>query len=457
MEMDNRIWTISREERDLALRCMDMILARGASQVRITLSKSMMDLVSVLNGQTDKVTHSGDRAMAFNIFAGGRYGTFSTNRLESAALQDFIGKALDTVKTLAPDEFRKLPSPERKAKDAVTGLEAGLFDGDGYAGTDAAGRIDTAMAAAGWGKLPGEGFRPVSEEMEYSDSVYDTYLIDSEGLECRHTETSFEIGCETTVEGPDGNKSSGYWWDSSPRFGELDRANCCRKAMERAAAQIGAEPAEGGKYAMVVENETASRLLSPVLNALNAFSIQQNNSFMDGSLGKRLFPEGFTVMDMPRVEGAFGARFFDSEGVATRNTPIIGDGEVKEYFINTYMAGKTGMAPTIEDSTRACIMPFGIEPGKNIGAAELMGMAGNGIFVTGLNGGNCNSATGDFSYGVEGFLFQGGKPVRPVREMLITGNMTELWKSLRAAGTDMRKCMSRGIPSLFFEGVDFSA
>ena len=109
MEMDNRIWTISREERDLALRCMDMILARGASQVRITLSKSMMDLVSVLNGQTDKVTRSGDRAMAFNIFAGGRYGTFSTNRLESAALQDFIGKALDTVKTLAPDEFRKLP------------------------------------------------------------------------------------------------------------------------------------------------------------------------------------------------------------------------------------------------------------------------------------------------------------------------------------------------------------
>lgn len=86
-----------------------------------------------------------------------------------------------------------------------------------------------------------------------------------------------------------------------------------------------------------------------------------------------------------------------------------------------------------------------------------MKLCGNGIYVTGFNGGNCNPVTGDFSYGVEGFAFSKGKITHPVREMLITGNMIDLWNSLMAAGTDARECARWQIPTLAFEGVSFSA
>ena len=86
-----------------------------------------------------------------------------------------------------------------------------------------------------------------------------------------------------------------------------------------------------------------------------------------------------------------------------------------------------------------------------------MEMAGEGILVTGFNGGNCNSATGDFSYGIEGMAFAGGKITAPVHEMVITGNMVSLWNSLAAAGNDARSCMSWQVPSLWFRNVDFSA
>ena len=81
----------------------------------------------------------------------------------------------------------------------------------------------------------------------------------------------------------------------------------------------------------------------------------------------------------------------------------------------------------------------------------------NGIYVTGFNGGNCNSTTGDFSYGVEGFAFKDGKITHPVKEMVITGNMITLWKALKAAGNDARDGARWRIPTLAFEGVDFSA
>lgn len=79
-----------------------------------------------------------------------------------------------------------------------------------------------------------------------------------------------------------------------------------------------------------------------------------------------------------------------------------------------------------------------------------------GILVTGFNGGNCNAATGNFSYGIEGFLIEEGRLVQPVSEMNITGNMIDLWNHLVEVGNDPRSCTSWRIPSLHFEDVDFS-
>ena len=76
--------------------------------------------------------------------------------------------------------------------------------------------------------------------------------------------------------------------------------------------------------------------------------------------------------------------------------------------------------------------------------------------VTGFNGGNCNSTTGDFSYGIEGFLIENGKTTQPISEMNVTGNMITLWNNLEEAGNDIRKSSSWRIPSLLFNDIDFS-
>ena len=76
--------------------------------------------------------------------------------------------------------------------------------------------------------------------------------------------------------------------------------------------------------------------------------------------------------------------------------------------------------------------------------------------MTGFNGGNCNSTTGYFSYGIERFLIEGGKMVQPISEMNVTGNMLKLWNQLVEVGNDPRQSSSWRIPSLHFEVIDFS-
>ena len=443
---------ITNEEKQLAREALRLALAKGAQHARITLSKSSEDLVATLNGEVDRVTRCEDRSMNFALFVDGRFGSFSTNKLDPGALDRFLDDAVEMVRMLAPDAFRKLPDPARTAKDALTGQELGLYD-PAYEHMTPALRRQSALAASAWPGPADRDWKLISEEGEYADSLFDSWLIDSNGLECRHTETSFDYGVEVTVQAADGLKYSGYWWDASPVRERFDAPACGVMALRQAVGRIGAQPVPSGRYNMVVSTEAASRMVSPILAALNAYSIQQHNSFLADSLDRKVFHEGMNLVDTPHIPGQSGSRLYDSEGLATCDREIIREGTVKTWFINTYMGGKMGMDPTVEEASRPRLLGW---PRPGLKQDDLMALCGDGILITGFNGGNCDSATGDFSYGIEGYRFRDGRSVGPVGEMLVTGNFITLWQNLIAVGDDARPCMSKLIPTLAFSNVDFS-
>ena len=453
---------ITRNEIDIAKFCISYAVEHGADAARASLSKSVMDGYTLLNGELDKVTHSADRSVYLYLFVDGRYGTFSTNRLEISELEGFITKAIEMVRMLGEDECRCLPEIERTEKNALTGRELDLYD-EAYESSNAEKRFEKAKSISIYGKTEeSDKYSLISEECEYSESVDDNYLVDSQGFEGRHTETMFYCFAETTIKAADGNKYSGFWWEAAQKENGLDCKGCSEKALKKAVGQIGPQKRRSGNYRMVVENNVASRLLSPIVSALNASAIQQKVSFLDESIGKQIFPEGMTLMDMARTPGKSGSRLFDTEGVATKDCPIIEAGKVSRYFVSTYMSKKMDIPATIEDLSRPVMMPYlkgedlSVEE-KEVSLQTVLKKCSNGILVTGFNGGNCNPVTGDFSFGVEGFAFSKGKITHPVREMLITGNMIGLWNNLIAAGNDYRPSARWQIGTLAFENVSFSA
>ncbi len=452
---------IEIHEIEIARHCIRFACANGADSARVNLNKSSIDSCNMLNGELDKVTHAADRSIYLYLYVDGRYGTFSTNMLEKDRLEDFILKAIDMVRMLGEDLCRRLPDPARTEKGAKTGRELGLYD-ESIEDSDSDSRVARAKEMSIWEKVSGEAFTIISEECEYSESHDDSITIDSQGFEGRHTESAFSFFAEVTIQDSEGNRYSGYWWDTAPQKNAGDPSECSRKALERAVAQIGPLPRRSGRSRMVVDNSVASRLVAPVLNALNGSALQQKMSFLDGSLGQKVFSEGMNLMDLPRTAGRNGSRMYDSEGVATKDAPVIKDGTVCQYFINTYNAGKMGIDPTVEDASRPCLLPY--MKGKELADGEIsvslmdiLKFCRNGILVTGFNGGNSNPVTGDFSFGIEGFAFKNGKITHPVREMLITGNLKDLWNNLIAAGTDARPSSRWQIPTIAFENVSFSA
>lgn len=484
---------LEKEEKQLTRDCLAMALEAGAEKARASLSKNTMNIVATLDGEVDKVTSCLDRSISLNLYVDGRYGTFSTNKLDRESLRAFICKAVGTTRMLAADACRDLPDSARTAKDASKGNELGICD-PAWSSVTPDQRIAFALenCAHRWladGRVApakffeqapcvavarrnnnsvsrAQGWKLISEEGEYSDSEYFNYVVDTRGLEVLHSETSFEFFTELTIQDTRGRKYSGGWWEAAPLLKDFHPEKVAPAALEEAVMQIGPKACPSGKYRAVIDSEVSQKVLNPILGALNAFNIQQKNSFLTDALGKRLFPEGLDIMDMPRIPGEACGKMFDSEGVATSNHYIVKDGVVQEYFVNTYMANKLGIAPTIEDATRPYIPVFMREgfrtgDGSAFIPAEadrqcLMSACGDGILITDFCGGNSNPATGDFSYAIQGYRFENGKIVHPVREMLITGNILTLWSGLLAAGADARRCRAKLTPTLAFDNVDFS-
>ena len=701
-------FAISGAEREIADKSVQMALDAGASAVMVSLDKAKTEIYALLDGEIDNIRQTGDRSLTFNIYADGKYGTFSTNRFEEDSLRDFLCKAVETVRMLVADPFRGLPDKKDLATDAVNGDEMGLC-WYGYDSVSRDEKLEMARRVSVFGEFSASSsdrnWRVVSEEVEYNNTLSDTYLTSSDGCRCRQTETSFEVSSQVTVEDNDGNKYTGLWWDYGVSPEKVLTSECGRKAVEMAVMQIAPVNADKGKYTMVVSRLVSGRLLQPVLNALSSLSVYQKSSFLVDALGKQVFSKGLNVMDMPLEKGKSGAILFETDGRACRNREIITDGVVKENFTSIYMSRKLGIPPTSSCPNRPVLQPFiseellggergdglggpglgversgghcgvsdsglggpglgsvsGAERGAELGAAsgdgrgvelcvvngggrgteladglgaergvelgavsgdglgaasggergvelgavngvelgavsggesgaelgversgghcgvsdsglgvpvlgsvsgdgrgvelgavsgdgrgaelgvvnggergvelgaasgdglgvergemsgsglgaendgergvelgaasgdgrgvehgemsgaglgavngaehglkadpfvneiaqrDILDLCGSGILVTDFNGGNCNSATGDFSYGVSGFLFENGKITSPIDSMLITGNMTDLWSNLLAAGSDPVPGMSRQVPTLAFRDVTFNA
>jgi PmbA protein len=78
---------------------------------------------------------------------------------------------------------------------------------------------------------------------------------------------------------------------------------------------------------------------------------------------------------------------------------------------------------------------------------------GRGVFISDFIGGNSNAATGDFSIGIVGFLFENGAATQPIAEMNIADNHLRFWHKLVEAADDPWPYNSWRVPSLVFRDV----
>lgn len=436
---------ITTQQQDTAQWAMDLALRNGCQQARVSIITASNNSFEYRNKQLDKLHQSTENKLYIEVFVDGRYGSFSTNRLVKEEIEKLILDGITSTRYLAQDTFRQLPNKDRYYKNEGTDLE--LFD-DSFYNVSTAQKLLVAEQAIS--EIYGQDDRIISISSAFDDGVGAEYMIASNGFESISQDSAFNLTVEVALRTDGDARAEAYWFDSAIYWNDLKKEGIAKQALQRALRKIGQTKIASGRYTMLLDNTMSSRLLSPLVRAMYGGALQQKNSFLLNKLNEQITSNKLSLTDTPHIKRAFGSRWFDGEGVTTQKRKIIENGVLQTYFIDTYNALKMGVDPTIS-SPSIITTQLG-----ELNFDQLLNGIDKGIWVTGFNGGNCNPTTGDFSFGVEGFLIEKGIATTPISEMNITGNMLDLWQNLSQVGNDPRESSSWRLPSVVFENVNFS-
>jgi PmbA protein len=435
-----------KEKMELARWSADFAGKSGADEAAVDLYQSRDIETEFREGKLDKLKESTESSLSLTIYVNNRYSNHSTNDIRKESLKKFIEEAVSMTKYLSEDPYRSLPDP--KYYEGRKEIDLQIYDSK-YRSINSEQRVDIARQIE---KIASEqSDKIISCTAGYSDSFTESTKVHSNGFEGDRESTYFSAGVEVTVDDGQGGRPEDWYWATVRYFDELPSAEFLAKnAAERALGKIGQSKMESGKYDMIVENRSAGRLLYSLYRPMRASSIQQKNSFLEGKLDEKIASEKLSVIDDPFIPKGLGSRTYDGEGLATRRRALIDKGVLKSFLVDSYYGKKLGIEPN-SGSTGNVVLEYGDQS-----LDELIAGMEKGIMVTSFIGGNSNSTTGDFSFGIVGKYVENGKIVKPINEMNISGNLIDLLNQLKYVGNDPNLYSSFRLSSLYFTDVQFS-
>jgi PmbA protein len=431
------------ELKKIAEKACQRARAKGAKEVGAAVRSKRNYKVVVRDGKLEEIKSAESRGLTIRVFVDGRYGSHSTSELTPAALDRFVDDAVEMTRFLMPDKHRALPEPRYYEKRSTADLE--IHDA-AQAKVTMAERKRLAMEAHDAAREAG-GDKVISVGAGYSDSVTERVLVQTNGFADGERSTSFSVWADVSVNDAKLGKRPSDWDQAGARHRAklASAADVGRRAARRALGQIGADKIKTCTLPVVIENRCVGRVLGGLLSPLGGQALDQKRSCFEGKEGQVVAARLLSIIDDPLLPSGWGSRRYDGEGITARRMPVIEEGVLRAFYVDTYYGRKLGRPPTTAGSSN---LLFGAGKGD---VDALCKAAGKAILITHFIGGNSNSTTGDFSHGIGGFLIEGGERSRPIASMNLSGSHLEFWKQLRRLGDDPYTESSQRTPSLLFK------
>ncbi len=430
-----------REISELALK---LAKKQGASSAELSLNKGAGFSVEIHKGNIDKLEYNRDQGLSLTVYMGQHQGSATTGDLSPQAIEDTVKAACNIAKFTGEDEYTGLADADLMATQ--------IDDLDLYHPWD----LDTAQAID-LAKNCEQIARDFDARIVNSDgSSISTYsgiglMSNSHGFTGVIPSSRHSISCSVIGQEPGKEDMQRDYWYSSSRLNEkLESVEAiAKKAAERTLKRLNAQQLSTRQANVLYSPEMARSIVSHFTSAIAGGAQYRKSTFLLDTIDKKVFPDFIHLHEQPHIAQAFGSRYFDREGVATKDRDIVADGIVQDYIMNSYSARQLGLKTTANaGGTHNLTLD---STGQNF--QELLEMLGTGFLVTELIGSGVNSMTGDYSRGAAGFWVENGEIQFPVDEVTIAANLKDMFKNIVAVGNDIDYRGGTRTGSILIEGL----
>ena len=395
-------------------------------------------------GKVEDFVTSDSKGLGLRIIKNGKVGFSYTNNFDAHNIDNLIISTEKNAEFLEADKYVLLASPSEVLPE--------LDVIDNSYGLEPIGKKISLLKEMESLALLNKKIKSVVKS-GYSESLDETIIINSNGLEryAKRTVFSYGISCLAS----DNNEIQvGGEGTVKKIFGEVDFRSTTQVAVENAVKLLGAKRIKTGNYPIVLNQNVGCDFLSLFDSSFSSFSVQKNVSLLKGKLNQKICSEILNIIDDGTMSNGIATSSFDDDGTPTQKTIIIENGILKNCLYDLYTANKDNVKSTGNASRgySGLSVPapsnIYIEKGEKSFDALLKEM-NNGLYITEIMGmHNADSISGEFSVGVNGFLVENGEIKYPVHGITIAGNILEMFNNITSIGNDLKFYGSIGSPSI---------
>jgi TldD protein len=227
-------------------------------------------------------------------------------------------------------------------------------------------------------------------------------------------------------------------------FDEVSVEDLARTAAAQALAKLTARPAPSGELPVVLAGGSGGILFHEACgHGLEADHIVKDASVYTGKIGQRVASPMVTLVDDGTVGSEWGTFAVDDEGRPAQRNVLIQDGILTDYLWDYLRARKEGRVSSgngrrqsYRDLPMVRMTNTFLLPGED-DADEIVAQTPRGVYVAKLGGGQVNTTTGDFVFGMTmAYLIEDGKITEPLRDANLIGNGPEILRRIDAVATD---------------------
>ncbi|HEY8543641.1 MAG TPA: TldD/PmbA family protein [Acidimicrobiales bacterium] len=281
----------------------------------------------------------------------------------------------------------------------------------------------------------------------YGDSRRRILVANSDGLlaEDDQVRTLFVV---STVAFGDTGMQTGY--ESVGRtigfelFDRVEVEEIARTSAQRAITKLGARPAPSGTMPVVIGPGGGGVMFHEACgHGLEKDLVDKSASVFKGRLGEQVASPLVTLVDDGTMAEEWGASAIDDEGTPVQRNVLIQDGVLTDYmwdFLRSRKAGRkvsgNGRRQSYQHLPMVRMTNTYLIGGKD-DPADIVAGTEKGVYVAHLGGGQVNTASGDFVFGMtEAYLIEDGKITEPIREGNLIGNGPKVLTEIDAVGND---------------------
>ena len=245
---------------------------------------------------------------------------------------------------------------------------------------------------------------------------------------------------------------------------KLDELIWERRAMKEKAKDVPTGPTE-----VLVLPTAAWSLVLRLTFGVDGGNIARKLSPLTDRKGEEIFNASVTILEAPDRDWEPGSIPFDDEGVPTRPRPIVEKGVLKDFIFNRRSAARAETEST-GNGIKRIMWGDGIEHGPapyftnlvmesgSTSIHELIEGIKDGIVVCDVIGFHSgNILAGHYSMGVgTGFRVVDGKPCGRVIDTMVSGNIYEDFKNIKALSSETEPTLVGRVPAILFTGMQVS-